>query len=245
MEEENKTGKYLLAVVVAIIFLWVAKDWGKWLMPKNWTTVFIVICIWVIGELPFWVSRYYMSWFVCDGARGSFNQNDSPLPVPDSYINKNKEVVKFNWLVYGLGANRYPFPMRGKIETVIVPEVQVDRRALNHKCDTKVSPIAFENLPPRLFEELLKRKDDYNLKKIKIGIHGTSFQYTDFKDIDLELENKKINSSRNELSKLLDKDFDGYEKIKEITNRLKDKPTWGDRISGIFNRNPQADQQGA
>lgn len=243
-ESETNFSKYLLYGVVGVIWLWIAKDFDPWTLPVGWCVIFIIIFFYCVGELPFWISRYYMSWFICDGSQGSFNHNDSPLVISDSYINKEGKIIKFNWLVYALGASRFPFPMKGKIETVIIPETQVDRSSLNHKSNTKVSPIKFINLPPKIFEELRIRGNDFNLNNIKIGMHTTKFNFKEIDDINLSLEVEKANSQRNELSRMLDNKFDSYEKVKETFERLNPKPSFGDKISNILKRNPNADSGG-
>ena len=189
------------------------------------------------GEGAIWLSRYSLAWFSCDGAGGSINTNFPPLRVVDSYVDrKTKREVQFVWLVYGLGAYNFPIPGRGKLETCIVPEMQTDTTKHNHQSKTKVSLVSFSGLSmfPRLYSALELNAEDYNLDKIKIGWHMTNFKYADLGDLDLEAQMIKQGKYTDMLNQVSNDNFDKYEEVKELFDRMTEKPGWLDRVSSFF-----------
>jgi hypothetical protein len=239
MENENNKsyGKYIVYVIACILWLILTKNWDDIIMPAGWTGVILFVLIVSAAELPFWVSRYYTSWFVCDGAAGSFNHNYSPLTIKDVYVTKDKQQKEIIWSVYGLGACSFLAEMRGKLDTVIVPSTQVDTTSKHHKSNTKVSPIDLSSLSifPNLYNELIKRSDEFNLDKIKFGWVTTDFSYknTTMDDIDLKVQLERQASLISLQTDIINRKFDQFEEIKNLTDRLKDKPTFWDRARSV------------
>ena len=154
---------YVWMFVGVAVWLLLARNIGTFdAFPINWFVAIVVVLGWFAGEGVIWLSRYAMGWFTCDGAAGSFNLNHGPKRVVDSYYDKKtKKEVQFVWLIYGLGAFNLPIPGKGRLETVIVPEMQVDKRFHNHQSKTKVAPISFAGFtrPPLVGIWVIPTKD--------------------------------------------------------------------------------------
>jgi len=231
------------------VFL-IRRDAGEYICPKGWTEVFALGLIVMSGLFPLWFSRYWMPHVAVDGASGSFDHNKSPRRVEDFYVIKdpsnNKAIrEKFIWLVYGLGASNIPGVRAGMLETLIVPEKQIDIRAKNHYGSTHVDFVPLKRLSPPLHDFFFFRHPgEYNVDKIKIGFHDVSFvPKHEFDDADKDLHIQQLQSQVNSRSKMLSGDFQELEKTKRALDVLNPQPGTVDKIISVFKRSPDADKQ--
>ena len=165
MNEEKEWPMWVLVLIVVAVWLIIAKDWGYYQIPLNIFWVLVLLFGYASDQWAEWVSRYKMPFFVSKGCKGSFSSDDGPLKVSDFFVTKSGKKINFNWLVYGLGATKYPFPTKGKLSTCIVPDFQVDARFSTHSCNTMTYKIPFEKLPVAVYNKLYS-SEDFNLKYV-------------------------------------------------------------------------------
>lgn len=247
MEDDSEVSPWsfrsmLIFVVCAIIFIYVGKDWGSFVMPKNWTWLVGGVLVYCSGLFPYWMSKYKMPQVQADGCHGSFQHNESPVPVPDYYLVKDPsnptkmKPVHFNWLVYGLGASMFPVPTTGKDCVLIVPQGQMNVSAKNHHSSTQVFLTPFLHLTPALQDFLTKYQSNYNIKKIYVGSKSRLYVPKDFDDADKDLQIKALNSQVGSLTKMLSGDFSGFEKVKNLMDKLNPRANW---LQNVFQPQPQ------
>jgi len=234
----------IVFVVLAIIFMIIARDWEPVKIPQNLFWVLVIVFIIVSGALPYWVSKYRMPQVNVDGCHASFQHNDSPIPVADYYLRKKEdkaEKIKFNWLIYRKGASLFPVPTRGNDGVLIVPDFQMDTRGKNHRGNTQVFPTPLIQLPQALYNFYLNHPDDYNWNKIDFGYHDRQFIPKEFDDADKDLMIKQLDEQNNKKSKMLSGDYSEYQKIHNMVKKMTE-PTMWDKITNLFQRSPNANQ---
>lgn len=223
--------KVALFAFIAIIYLFFRRDGNPIVWPPGYTEVFVIILIWIASETVIWVSRYKLSQVTVNGSHGSF------LGEPIEITDKSSNV----WCIFGLGESLYPFPTKGKIETLVVPKVQLNKAGNNWVGLTFVKKTPLTYLPNEVFSFLMRAEDKYNLNNIFFGFCDVGFVHQNPDSHDLQSENEQLTNQLNTRDAMLEGRNDVYVDQLEFARELagQDKKPF----FGLFQRNKKADEE--
>lgn len=206
----------IVFLVCAIIFFFLLR--GKWIITMDSTIFFIAlsIFIWTIGHTATWYSRYMSPQVNGNNVHGS--------------IYGKPDVVDGKWCVFNLGEITWPFHVRGKLASLVVPSHHVTERGRNYDYITRVAKTNLEDLPESVQDYLWKYEDDYNQDTIYFGVLSEekflegidAYNDGDVKEViqDLVEENKRLNNQINLRSRMLQRDYDLVNELANLGDRL-------------------------
>lgn len=230
--------------VSLIIWYFISKDWLLE-MSTFWAGCIFFFLVWTGAKYPVWRSRYFSCSFSCDGAAGSFSHNHSPLKIPDAYVDSSGSLINFNWLVYGLGSHNFPMEVRGKLETVCVPDFQVNEKFKNHQSFTKVQCVPLQQIPFSNLRLGLQRYEDIlNLDKVKFGYRMTDFKFSSADDLALDALLASQSQQAAQFKDIADGNNDQLEEHLNKLNRANGRKSWISALGDMMKRSPTADSEG-
>lgn len=184
----------------------------------------IILLLFFASIYVIWLSRYYSNHVTCNGFSGSID---------------GRPVIVGDWCIFACGTAKYPVYIEGKLATLIIPKIHVNRAGRNYVSKTLVSRFPFENLPHDIGSYIYHNRDHYNLKNIYFGKFSEEFVHNNPEILDYEDKIEKLQRAVNERNLIIERDHDiVVEKVKVAKEIVKDE-SLGSKFKQMFKRNEE------
>jgi hypothetical protein len=230
VDQNDLTTSAFLFIFVAIVYYFIRRSAGEYLVSKPIAEVFIIAFLVISSQTVLWISRYKMPHVTVNNFSGSILGR--PIVLQDNYGIK--------WALFNTGEFLEPFHGRGKLATLVVPFNQLKRAGRNYVGMAFVRRTPLRFLPPIVNKYLRFQAIDYNLKNIFFGKFSEDFEHANPDITSYEEKISSLHSQVNFRDKLIEGNNDEIIEQIELGKKLSGQD---DKWWKAFRRSPEADKE--